>query len=439
MTKTGRNESCPCGSGKKYKKCCLDKDEAVRRDEREALGSVPMAPDDDLQVEPEEEAVDPYMAKLYARFEAAGFDERLTMLREVLHEQQGIEDDVFDLVALLQQSATGEESRPEVNRCLGALRRQRADCWEQNMGYFVNYFLINALALNDTSEIGEYFLQASRQPDRHIDVYCSTIDLLAYHGQHKVLTEGLRLALPLVEKAEGLMSWVAGDIASRLIDCEVLAWVEAGATEADFNALRLVVEEILPEIDVENLRTYAEHLAGRRRVSAEALLDEKNCLDLERLSFLTASFTGYLNRVHGVPWITGLLAGREIYHYLSRREAGELKAPKRSRFGGRFRGPKPPTKGTAHPLCPDPDTLDRFIANQLHLFCNAYHAVAVLAQHLPAWNDFLEEREVEELDKSRGGLRPLATLIETLVRVLEKGSGDPALAPAVRQAWAGIV
>jgi hypothetical protein len=24
--KTGRNDKCPCGSGKKYKKCCYDKD-----------------------------------------------------------------------------------------------------------------------------------------------------------------------------------------------------------------------------------------------------------------------------------------------------------------------------------------------------------------------------------------------------------------------------
>jgi hypothetical protein len=24
--KTGRNEPCPCGSGKKYKRCCLDRD-----------------------------------------------------------------------------------------------------------------------------------------------------------------------------------------------------------------------------------------------------------------------------------------------------------------------------------------------------------------------------------------------------------------------------
>lgn len=29
--KTGRNDPCPCGSGKKYKKCCLAKDEELRR------------------------------------------------------------------------------------------------------------------------------------------------------------------------------------------------------------------------------------------------------------------------------------------------------------------------------------------------------------------------------------------------------------------------
>ncbi len=31
MDKTGRNEPCPCGSGKKYKKCCLPRQEAEQR------------------------------------------------------------------------------------------------------------------------------------------------------------------------------------------------------------------------------------------------------------------------------------------------------------------------------------------------------------------------------------------------------------------------
>jgi len=35
MSKVGRNDPCTCGSGKKYKKCCLRKDRIERREERE--------------------------------------------------------------------------------------------------------------------------------------------------------------------------------------------------------------------------------------------------------------------------------------------------------------------------------------------------------------------------------------------------------------------
>jgi len=35
----GRNDPCHCGSGKKYKKCCLEKDEAARA--RESAAQVP--------------------------------------------------------------------------------------------------------------------------------------------------------------------------------------------------------------------------------------------------------------------------------------------------------------------------------------------------------------------------------------------------------------
>ena len=33
MAKPRRNDPCPCGSGNKYKKCCLAKDEAVEREQ----------------------------------------------------------------------------------------------------------------------------------------------------------------------------------------------------------------------------------------------------------------------------------------------------------------------------------------------------------------------------------------------------------------------
>lgn len=37
MGKIQRNGKCPCGSGKKYKKCCLEKDYTAHAEEREAF------------------------------------------------------------------------------------------------------------------------------------------------------------------------------------------------------------------------------------------------------------------------------------------------------------------------------------------------------------------------------------------------------------------
>jgi tetratricopeptide (TPR) repeat protein len=45
MTKIGRNAPCPCGSGKKYKKCCLNKDEDLRSRARQPT---PVLDEDDL-------------------------------------------------------------------------------------------------------------------------------------------------------------------------------------------------------------------------------------------------------------------------------------------------------------------------------------------------------------------------------------------------------
>ena len=44
MTKTGRNDPCHCGSGKKYKRCCLDKDEAAERATRAAAQAAKPVP-----------------------------------------------------------------------------------------------------------------------------------------------------------------------------------------------------------------------------------------------------------------------------------------------------------------------------------------------------------------------------------------------------------
>ena len=81
MANTGRNDPCPCGSGKKYKRCCLDKDEAaecevlashvtpalgspwqrspeISAEMREALGAISVADDQDELTAASNAAVD---------------------------------------------------------------------------------------------------------------------------------------------------------------------------------------------------------------------------------------------------------------------------------------------------------------------------------------------------------------------------------------------
>jgi tetratricopeptide (TPR) repeat protein len=55
MSKTGRNQQCPCGSGKKYKLCCQRSDQAAQPKEEPAQvlprgrGDADLPEDDDLE------------------------------------------------------------------------------------------------------------------------------------------------------------------------------------------------------------------------------------------------------------------------------------------------------------------------------------------------------------------------------------------------------
>jgi len=48
----GRNEPCHCGSGRKYKQCCLDKDEAGAREARARAAADAPAPSPESSAAP---------------------------------------------------------------------------------------------------------------------------------------------------------------------------------------------------------------------------------------------------------------------------------------------------------------------------------------------------------------------------------------------------
>jgi tetratricopeptide (TPR) repeat protein len=157
MAKPGRNDRCPCGSGKKYKACCLTRDEAAEREE---------------------------LAKVQA-----GRDERAAEKRQSLREvrklligklagSDGFDDDIFDdelteasnaVLALIREGKLGEaeaaarhllEHYPEVPDGWDRLgmvhekrgeNREAADCYRKLLAFVREHpYDFDASIIDDT-------------------------------------------------------------------------------------------------------------------------------------------------------------------------------------------------------------------------------------------------------------------------------------------------
>src|SRR5215469_13785448 len=103
--KTGRNDPCHCGSGKKYKKCCLAKDqeEASRqavivplaRQHPTAAGAVAEAPADEAPAAPV--PPDPIAQRAevhWQEFKAQKGDGRIAVFLETLEDVEVMDDDL---------------------------------------------------------------------------------------------------------------------------------------------------------------------------------------------------------------------------------------------------------------------------------------------------------------------------------------------------------
>jgi tetratricopeptide (TPR) repeat protein len=97
MAKAGRNDPCPCGSGKKYKYCCLKKDEAA---EHEALAAAalakappqPISPNTMLYFDEDEDELTPASNAVVDLIRAGKLDEAEQAARDLLQRFPEVHD-----------------------------------------------------------------------------------------------------------------------------------------------------------------------------------------------------------------------------------------------------------------------------------------------------------------------------------------------------------
>src|SRR5689334_22141208 len=113
--RVGRNDPCPCGSGKKYKKCCLAKDRAAPES--------PLAP---LPRTPEDERAEAH----WEEFDARDFEGRVALFREALADPELMDDDAaYEMLMQLHTDAIEHGDRPCFAKLVAELREQRPDVY----------------------------------------------------------------------------------------------------------------------------------------------------------------------------------------------------------------------------------------------------------------------------------------------------------------------
>lgn len=98
---TGRNDPCPCGSGKKYENCCLPKDRAARAQNLEAerkpehVEPVRLAPEpvlpfaaaENIEQSPEEDPLMAHINAFWDVFTDASYEQKRALATKMLAEE----------------------------------------------------------------------------------------------------------------------------------------------------------------------------------------------------------------------------------------------------------------------------------------------------------------------------------------------------------------
>jgi len=468
----GRNDPCPCGSGKKYKKCCLAKDEEARREEAAAAPPVLTAEEEaPSRRERPKPPPDPRMQAWNARydeFQSSDYEGRIALFMRTLDEPDLMDGEMaFEMLNELFEQAAERDERDRFDSLVESLRERAPEAYEKEKGYLLENRIVNALAMNrpESPEVVDSLaLELALTAGKDIDRWIRVEKGLAYHGYSDTLVKAMRLAWPKVRSSGDIVPWGVDEFSHRASHYEMLTHIaRTEAPKGDdpelMERLRFYFDkDLIPERLVEMVALMSGQ-AERRWTMEDFKLqppkrrsrrdwddedEEESDQDKEpdvgrrNLTDLTLQFVNYARRVEGAPYARADLARGEIYSFISERYAGELEYAESMldsmlRSSGQKRPPIKNYKSYEHLLCPDYERMDHYLGRMLNMLGYRPHNAAALWELIPAWMRFLQTEGLIDADLRKRTLNNLKPLADVLLKIFNNIHSDPALREPARR------
>jgi hypothetical protein len=471
--KAGRNDPCPCGSGKKYKKCCLRKDQEA--EQRSVYQGPPRSPADLLRPEPSQPVAvtkapapakrsrppepppDPHIAAINARweeFKAQDYEGQIALFLKTLEEKELMDAEMaIEMLEQIHQQAIKQNERDRLRLLLDQLRERQPDAYAERMHWYLYWLITDALVARRFDEAAQPAREMTATAGTDIDIFNRVLDELDYYGQLSTLVEIMRLAWPEVKTSANIVPWGVTEFMIRGSEYEILHYLEHTVSpDAGDPVLVERLKYYFDELNTEYLTRYVEHVTGKstkvwtlsdfeiqppRKKSWDEDDEDDEAPDpgQNNLQYLSTEFLGYLHREEGLSHTKAELGRENIRRYLVERALGELE-PRESMLESVLRPkqhkPKPEPSRPAHPLCPDRDTLDRYLGGLLGFLNQLHYRAVAMFEVIPAWLRFLESRQLVDAERralTMQGLQPLQT---QLLKLYEDYPTDPNLLAGIK-------
>ena len=378
MTKTGRNAPCPCGSGKKYKRCCLEKDLAEERsvpavvEEAEVVGGTEIIEDEEFEVIVEDPEIPDDMWDEETEEEEPSADETRPVkptgcpkppkddLPDLPAEQQRLVDEWWDATKVLFKGPDADGMIRHVVRFmadhpdlfvhlgieheylfeLGAelgrrkewsryaellmrIREEQPEMYVRSFSYYDYDVIIELIVTGQRQHVPRYFNLFHEHPDSDPDNALRVIDLLAWTGMQDELFQFVRpIAVPMCESPDVIGGWFA---LRWVVFAQYVPLLDAGTEPDEAAKAVLVSRETLDltdcwEMDPDVVRREFE-ICREDRVTWD-YAECKTGRDLNRFYHdVTWDYCSFLHKDQGLPWVRAQFLAQRLSDYWSRRPA----------------------------------------------------------------------------------------------------------------------
>jgi hypothetical protein len=420
----GRNAPCPCGSGRKYKVCCLAADQARERAERaaaaEAIALPPWAVDDP-------DAADPFLPLLpdlsdeddvWEEFAAADYDEQVATFKRLLASHELDDELAFEMLSEIQDQARERGELGEFRALVERYAAELPDLYARDAPHYVGWLVDEALASGELERLPEVLAPFATDPLEAFDDLFRIAHQLMYAGHAAPLLDPLRRAWPVVDTTNDILPEGRQEYLGLLTE---LALLDYAATTPAPRSDDPIIATILPDDPTVDRAVVQENLAfllgeaGRVWKPVDFESPPRTEPRERRLFLLGQEWAGEVWRRYDMPLARAVLAGELLSDFLAAHASKNMRA--------------------ARLLVPSPRPLRRFLEAELDVLTYDQYPAAALVELLPLYLAFLEERALVEGGAVRRALAELRPVQAYVLRVLESNGAEPAIPAAIRGRW----